>query len=467
MISVIIPALNEAETVGSVVQFARRAAGVGEVLVVDNGSIDGTPELAAQAGAVVITGSLQGKGASMEDGMKAARHEVLLYLDADLAGLRPDLIARLTRPILDGRADFVKASFARSAGRVTALTARPLLRVFFPELVSFQQPLGGIIAARRSLLQGMGFENDYGVDIGLLLDAALAGARLAEVDVGSIEHVSHPLEALGDMAAQVVRTILDRAARSRRMRRSQLQDAEDSTLRGQAELSVILRRIGKGERLALFDMDGVLLDGRFIVHLARRTDRLADLEKLLDNPHVPAPQRTQRIAALFAGVPRLHFEQTAREIPLMEGARETVVALRRTGHRVGIVTDSFHVAAEIVRRRVFADFCVSHLASFRRGRATGRVTLSPLMAHPQGCPLHLHCKVNVVLHLRDAAGFRAARLLAVGDGENDICMLRAAATSVAFRPRTAEVSASARHTVKGNLTDILALLHGETTGIAA
>lgn len=122
MISVIIPALNEARTVASVVQFARRAAGVGEVLVVDNGSIDGTPELAARAGAVVLTGSLQGKGASMADGLKAACHDVLLYLDADLAGLRPDLIERMTHPIFEGRADFVKASFVRSAGRVTALT---------------------------------------------------------------------------------------------------------------------------------------------------------------------------------------------------------------------------------------------------------------------------------------------------------------------------------------------------------
>lgn len=467
MISVIIPALNEAETVGSVVRFARRAAGVGEVLVVDNGSIDGTPEQAAQAGAIVVTGSLQGKGASMEDGMKAARHEVLLYLDADLVGLRLDLIERMARPILDGRADFVKANFARSGGRVTTLTARPLLRALFPELASFQQPLGGIIAARRSLLQGLRFENDYGVDVGLLLDAVVAGARLAQVDVGPIAHESHPLEALGDMAAQVTRTILDRAARCRRLRRSCLQETDERERHERAELPALLRQTGPIERLALFDMDGVLLDGRFIVHLGRRAERLAELEQLLDNAAVEADQRTRRIAALFAGVPRALFEETARAMPLMAGARETVVALRKAGYRVGIVTDSFRAASEIVRRRVFADFSVAHLAHFRHARATGEVTLCPLMAHSHGCSQHRHCKQNVLLHLLDATGLRIEDVLAVGDGENDICMLRAAGRSVAFRPRTATVSAAARYIVRGMVTDLLSAIGEEPTDLAA
>ena len=99
---------------------------------------------------------------------------VLLYLDGDLAGLSEDLIERMVQPIADNEADFVKAKFTRAAGRVTVLTAKPLLKTYFPELAHFDQPLSGIIAARRSLLQTMRFENDYGVDIGLLIDAAIA-----------------------------------------------------------------------------------------------------------------------------------------------------------------------------------------------------------------------------------------------------------------------------------------------------
>src|ERR1044071_129399 len=126
----------------------------------------------------------------------------------------------MVAPLLREEADFVKASFSRRAGRVTALTARPLLQTYFPELLRFEQPLGGIMAARRSLLRRLKFESDYGVDIGLLIDASQAGARLAEVDIGHIEHDSHDLDTLGQMATQVARAILDRAAVYGRLRRS-------------------------------------------------------------------------------------------------------------------------------------------------------------------------------------------------------------------------------------------------------
>ena len=194
-ITVVIPVLNESRTVATVVKFALRDRRVGEVLVIDDGSIDGTDELAEGAGARVVTSSLLGKGASMEDGLQAAKHDLILYLDGDLRGLRRDLIQRMTQPLIDGEADFVKARFARSGGRGTVLTAKPLLRTYFPELTNFAQPLGGIIAVRRSLLQQLRFENDYGVDVGLLIDAAAARARIIEVDIGQIKHDSQSPDA--------------------------------------------------------------------------------------------------------------------------------------------------------------------------------------------------------------------------------------------------------------------------------
>ena len=82
--------------------------------------------------------------------MREARSEFVLYLDGDLRGLREDLIERMAAPLLGGEADFVKARFTRAAGRVTVLTARPLLRTYFPEIGHFEQPLSGVMAARRS-----------------------------------------------------------------------------------------------------------------------------------------------------------------------------------------------------------------------------------------------------------------------------------------------------------------------------
>ena len=461
MISVIIPVLNESGTIASVVEFARRNRSVSEVIVVDDGSVDGTPELARSAGATVIPSTLLGKGASMEDGMRAAHNEVLVFLDGDLQGLRDDLIESLTEPIIAGRADFVKAKFSRSAGRVTTLTARPLLRIFFPQLARFVQPLSGIIAARRSLLQKLSFENDYGVDIGLLIDADAAGARLTEVDIGHIEHDSHPLEVLGDMACQVARTLLNRAARSGRLNVHSLRQVEEIERRTELELPVLLTKVEEADRLALFDMDGVLLDGRFIVELARRTGRSDQLERFLDHPDLHPDDRTRQIAALFAGIPKEGFINTAREMPLMAGACEVVLSLRKAGYRVGIVTDSYFIVAETVRRRVFADFSIANLMKFRGQTATGRITLSPAMRHPDGCPSHPVCKFNALKHLTDRMRIDVESVLAVGDGENDICMLEAAGQSIAFQPKLPAVAAAARHVVEGDLTEVLRVLTPE------
>lgn len=153
MVSVIIPALNESSRIRWVVEFARRASLVNEVIVVDDGSVDGTPQIAKRAGARVITSGFLGKGSSMEDGLRASKCPIVLYLDGDLAGLDDGLVEKMCRPLLDDQADFVKACFRRKVGRVTALTARPLLQVFLPEYAHFTEPLGGIIAAKRETLE--------------------------------------------------------------------------------------------------------------------------------------------------------------------------------------------------------------------------------------------------------------------------------------------------------------------------
>jgi glucosyl-3-phosphoglycerate synthase len=455
MLSVVIPAVNESATITSIVRFALTSPLVDEVIVVDDGSIDRTAELARSAGARVLTSSMLGKGASMEDGLRAARNEFILYLDADLEGLREDAIELLVAPLLADQADFVKASFSRAAGRVTMLTARPLLRTYFPELTYVAQPLGGIIAARRSLLETLRFENDYGVDVGLLLDSWMARARIQEVNIGRIEHRSHALDALTEMATQVARAVLERAAKAGRLRLSYIRESRESErLRG-LSLDGFLERIpGSPEKIALFDMDGVLLNGRFIVSLAQATNKESDLAALLDNYAMPPHERMRQIAAVFTGVRQDTFEAVAREIPLMPGAVDAIVALRKSGYRVGIVTDSYHFAAETVRRRVFADFAFAHFMRFKNAKASGRVQLCPAMIHPHGCPEHDHCKVNVLLHLMDRFQLPPENILAVGDGENDICMLRAAGRSVAFQGKNRRVRAAAKFRAN-SMSDLL------------
>ncbi len=461
MISVVIPALNESATVADVITLVRRDPRVREVLVIDDGSTDGTPELAAVAGARVLPSGFLGKGESMREGLLAAKHDFIVYLDADLRGLTPDLVERLVAPLLSEEADFVKARFLREAGRVTVLTARPLLQTFFPELAHLEQPLGGIIAARRSRLIDLSFENDYGVDVGLLLDSFSSGARIKEVDIGHLAHASQSLDALGDMAGQVLRTILDRAARSGRLRRQAVDELREVERITQAELPVILRRVGQAQQLALFSLDGTLTEEPFMVALAARTQRSHRLATLLGHPSLLLEERTRAIAQLFRGVRRKVFEETARQLRLTPGAKETVLALRQSGFRVGIVTNGYFIAAETIRRRVFADFSVAHTLRFDGGRATGDVRLATAMQHAQGCPEHPICKRNVLEHLIERFHLPRTRILAVGDGENDVCLLRAVARSFAFRPKSVQVRQAARVSLDHSLGELLGFVSRE------
>lgn len=374
----------------------------------------------------------------MEDGLRAARHDLVMYLDGDLEGLSETLIEDLTEPLRRGEADFVRAKFTRSAGRVTTLTARPLLEAFFPDLAHLTQPLGGIIAADRKLLEKLTFETDYGVDIGLVIDAQQLGARIVEVDVGHLDHDSQSLEALGDMAKQVTRAILLRANRYGRLSGMQIREMQEVERQSQAEFATVAGALDSPRGLALFDMDGTLIRARFVEPLAAETGRSEALTEWLDRPGVDAEERAERIAELFAGA-------------------DAVVASRKRGYLTAIVTDSYRIAAEIVQRRVFADFSIANLMQFTEGRSLGRVRPSILMRHPDGCRLHTLCK-SFLRNLRTRLRLGSVLAVAVGDGLNDECLLREAGVSVAFEPKAASVAEAAQHVLYGSLTALPALV---------
>lgn len=210
-VSVIIPAYNEEETVGSVVEVTKKLSYVDEVIVVDDGSKDKTVEEAEKAGARVISHETnQGKGSAIKTGVKNATGDILAFIDADISNLNTKKIDLMIKPILEGKAEITKTKFSRESGRVTELTAKPLLGFFFPEL-NLEQPLSGQFAGRRSALNKVKFENDYGVDVGIVLDADVHGISILEVDIGDIQHDMSPLADLNKMANEVVRTIIDRA----------------------------------------------------------------------------------------------------------------------------------------------------------------------------------------------------------------------------------------------------------------
>lgn len=455
MVSVVIPALNEARTIAFVIRFALACPLVREVIVVDDGSIDSTVEVAHEAGAKVITSSLLGKGASMSDGMRAANEDILVFLDGDLENLPDRLIEKMVAPIQTDDVQFVKASFRRRAGRVTLLTARPLLQTFFPEIATFDQPLGGIIAAKRDILTTLSLETDYGVDLGLLIDVHMQGYRIAEVDVGFIEHRSQDLHALEGMARQVTRTILHRALLHNRLTPSHVSMIEESERHHKSILKNAVRSIAAPARFALFDMDETLIQRRFILELARRTHRSERVHAYLDRPDMNAVDRTLAIAKVLQGIPQATMIDVATRIPLQEGAIETVRELKRKGYTVGIVSDSYFLATEVIRRRVFADFSQGHTLRFENHVATGDLDICRSMVESRFCCKHLFCKANVVVQLERDFGAHRNEMIAVGDSENDICMLGMTGYSFAFQPKTPRVAMSAKQILHHSLQELL------------
>ena len=111
----IIPAWNEEATVATVIEVARQATLVDEVLVVDNGSLDSTAAVARDAGARVVTEPTAGKGEAMRTGVASATTDVVVFLDADLVGLTPDHVDGLVAPVLDGRAAMTCGLFDRGS----------------------------------------------------------------------------------------------------------------------------------------------------------------------------------------------------------------------------------------------------------------------------------------------------------------------------------------------------------------
>ncbi|MFI7483766.1 glucosyl-3-phosphoglycerate synthase [Kocuria sp. M1R5S2] len=236
-VSVVLPARNEAETVGQIVAALREGLVetvplIDELVVIDSDSTDETALIAAAAGARVFSqaeilpghGNVPGKGEALWKSLAVTSGDVLAFIDSDLKEFDTGFAVGLLGPLLtEPGVQFVKSCYDRplndgttilpaGGGRVTELVARPLLNLFWPELAGLVQPLAGEYAGRRSLLERIPFVSGYGVEIGMLIDVLeTAGLdAMAQVDLGVRSHRNSSDAALARMAAQIQLTVRSR-----------------------------------------------------------------------------------------------------------------------------------------------------------------------------------------------------------------------------------------------------------------
>lgn len=457
MISVIIPALNEEKTVGQVVRLAKRSPHVTEVIVVDDKSLDNTIAEAQKEGATVITSTRLGKGASMKDGVLYASNPLIVFLDADITTYQKNIISLLTAPLISDGADFVKSCFSRQAGRVTELVAKPLLSILYPDFPVFWQPLSGMIAGKKEMLEKIEFEEGYGVDIGILIDMYHMGARIEEVSIGHIENDMQPLEQLGKMSREVAAVILKK---SRHKEANNFETLEYiQTIREQMEFA-IRESSRQLKKVAIFDMDNTLLRASFIHTAAEKfgfKKELLEIVTTQSNPFI----RTKQIARLLKGRNISELLKLADEIEVTRGAAEVIELLRLNGFIVGLVSDSYDCITNHFKNRLGFDFSLGNELEFSKSIATGEVKIpSFFLLQEKSMCNHEYCKSHALAQVCSNFGVPVSDSLVIGDSENDICIIKKAGIGISFCSTNPLLDSIADYVIKEPDFNLLAPVAG-------
>ena len=252
-ISLALPALNEEETVGKVIrtmkkELMKRFPLLDEIVLIDSNSTDRTRQIAAKEGVpVYIHQELlpdmeprKGKGEALWKSLLVTKGDIIVWIDTDIVNIHPRFVYGIIGPLLiNPQVQLVKGFYRRplkvgqkmqagGGGRVTELTARPLLNLFYPELSGVIQPLSGEYAGRRKALEQATFYSGYGVETGLLIDIyeKFHLESIAQVDLLERIHHNQHLEALSKMSFAIIQTVIRKL--EKRFGRAVLEDVNRS-----------------------------------------------------------------------------------------------------------------------------------------------------------------------------------------------------------------------------------------------
>lgn len=451
MISIVIPVLNEGTTIRQVIRTVKKTSHKIEIIVVDDNSSDNTVEEAMKEDVRVITSSQRGKGISMREGLMAAKNDIVAYLDGDILTYPENVVELLCDPIVKEEADFVKSYFERQAGRVTQLVAKPLLSILFPDLAHFNQPLSGMIAAHKSFLSRIQFENDYGVDIGILIDMHMLGARIREVNIGRVENAMQTWEQLSKMSREVSRTILRKAENLNIPEESLETLGNINLIREQMEYS-ILESIDKLHKMVIFNLDETIFRQNYLDMAGAAFDSEEALKQIREHYTDPVTI-LERTAALFRDRNLAELLEVADAIPLVQDIKEVVQELKKRGYACGIVTDGFECVARHIKNKLGMDFYFANRLHLYDSVATGEITIPDYFLRyvtPEHNGLPHYSKDNVLSYISHKYHVTPQNIIYVGSGADGTALLRQAGVGVAFNSHVLYIEKVADKIITGD-----------------
>lgn len=195
-------------------------------------------------------------------------------------------------------------------------------------------------------------------------------------------------------------------------------------------------------------MDNTLLEGRFIDKCAEAFNfkQAMSLVRQIDKDAI---SRTQRIARFLQGRQKAELLEIANNISLVPGTEDVVGILKQRSYLVGIISDSYNLVTRLVAKKIGADFELSNELVVSDGIISGEV-LIPAFFHYSNSSVCKHqvCKTNALLHICKMYQLKPENCMAIGDSENDICMLQNAGMSIAFRTTSEFVERAAQKQIE-------------------
>jgi phosphoserine phosphatase len=258
--------------------------------------------------------------------------------------------------------------------------------------------------------------------------------RLSEVGLASVEFA---ISLAGDVAP-LERALLAAAA----------QGAFDCAL----QRETLLRR---SKRLIVMDMDSTLIRIEVIDELARAHgvgEKVAEITRRAMQGEMDYDQSLRERVALLRGLPARVLHELAGNLPLTEGAETLLRVLKRLGYRTAVISGGFSVAAEALQKRLGIDFAWSNTLEIEGGLLTGRVV---------GPIVNAQRKADLLEELARRENVPLDQVIAIGDGANDLLMLRKAGHGIAFHAKP-KLREAARTSISAMGLDAILYLLGIT-----